>query len=400
MDAKPRRLVDIPSLDGLRAVSIAIVFAAHAGYEIVPGGLGVTIFFVISGFLITTLLRIEMEAKHTVSLHDFYLRRVFRILPLFYGVLILGLIGMQIGLGNGHVDVAATASQFGHFFNFFAITHSGYNIIPGSGIYWSLAIEEHFYLFFPVLILLFCRWKLSPFRQGAILLIGCVGVLIWRSYLVYGLHVETNRTYYGTDTRIDSLLFGCAAALMLSPVLDRDRTWSRPNKWFALAAFACLGATLLVRGDAFRESSRYTIQSIAIVVCMLYAITALGSPTFRALNWKPIAWFGRMSFAFYLVHQIVLSELQKHISSKPVVLVIALGLSTLVAWLLHLAIERPAARLRSRVVQSKAKGPATGTVPTTAPVVAEPVPSLSPLPAPTALSIPYPLPPPVPVAAE
>src|SRR5829696_650989 len=103
MDVKPRRLVDIPSLDGLRAVSIAIVFVAHAGYEIVPGGLGVTIFFVISGFLITTLLRLEVESKDTVSLRDFYLRRVFRILPLFYGVLILGLIGMQIGLGDGKV---------------------------------------------------------------------------------------------------------------------------------------------------------------------------------------------------------------------------------------------------------------------------------------------------------
>jgi peptidoglycan/LPS O-acetylase OafA/YrhL len=391
MDAKTRRLVDIPSLDGLRAVSIAIVFVAHAGYEIVPGGLGVTIFFVISGFLITTLLRIEMEAKRTVSVHDFYLRRVFRILPLFYGVLILGLIGMRIGLGDGHVDVGATASQFGHFFNIFAITHSGYSIIPGSGIYWSLAIEEHFYLFFPVLILLFCRLKLSPFRQGVILLVGCAVVLIWRSYLVYGLHVDTNRTYYGTDTRIDSLLFGCAAALMLSPVLDRDRTWTRPNKWFGLAAFACLGATLLVRGDAFRESSRYTIQSIAIVVCMLYAITAIGSPTFRALNWKPIAWFGRMSFAFYLVHQIVIGELQKHISSKPVVLVIALGLSTLLAWLLHLAIERPAARLRSRFVQSKTRAPAPA-----GPAAGPP----STLPAPAPLSIPYPLPPPISVAAD
>ena len=289
MDAKPRRLVDIPSLDGLRAVSIAIVFAAHAGYEVVPGGLGVTIFFVISGFLITTLLRIEMEARDTVSLHNFYLRRVFRILPLFYAVLILGLIGMRIGLGDGHVDLAATASQFGHFFNFYAITHSGYSIIPGSGIYWSLAIEEHFYLVFPLLVLLFCRLRLSPFRQGVILLVGCVAVLLWRSYLVYGLHVETARTYYGTDTRLDSLLFGCAAALMLSPMLDRQRRWSRPNPWVALVAFACLGATLLVRGDAFRESSRYTIQSIAIVVCMLYAITAAGSRTFRVLNWKAIA---------------------------------------------------------------------------------------------------------------
>ena len=208
MDAKPRRLVDIPSLDGLRAISIAIVFVAHAGYEIVPGGLGVSIFFVISGFLITTLLRLEYESTGGVSLKNFYLRRVFRILPIFYCVLILGLIGMSIGLGDGHVDFAATASQFGHYFNFYAITHAGYSIIPGTGIYWSLAIEEHFYLFFPVLILILCRFKLSPFRQGLILLAGCAIVLSWRTYLVYALNATQNRTYYGTDTRLDGLLSG------------------------------------------------------------------------------------------------------------------------------------------------------------------------------------------------
>ena len=145
-----------------------------------------------------------------------------------------------------------------------------------------------------------------------------------------------------------------------------------------------------MRNESFRESSRYTIQAVAIVICMLYAITSAGSLTFRTLNWKPIAWFGRMSFAFYLVHQIVLGEIQKHVSSKPLVLVIALVLSTLLAWGLHLAVERPALKLRNRITRaSKAKAQAKA-----------PTPSLSPSPSPELLPEPVPaaFPPPRPMA--
>jgi peptidoglycan/LPS O-acetylase OafA/YrhL len=362
MTEAKRRLVDIPSLDGLRAISIMIVFVSHAGFSSVPGGLGVSIFFVISGFLITTLLRIEADTYGHISLREFYIRRAFRILPIFYVVLCLGLLALAAGvLPGATADAGPTSSQFLHYFNFYAITHSGYDIVPGTGVYWSLAIEEHFYVVFPVLVVLLYRFGFSHLRQGVILLVGCALVLAWRLFLVYEQHVGIIRTYYGTDTRLDGLLFGCAAALIAHPVLDRrrdsngDRQPSPLATWpFGLAGLIAILATLLFRDDGFRESTRYTIQSIAIVACLRYAIAAdLRSPVSRVLNARPIAWFGRMSYGFYLVHQIVISGLEEHVHSRIGVIAITFVLSTAAAWALHVVVERPVGRVRARVLKAR-----------------------------------------------
>ena len=113
----------IPSLDGLRAVSIAIVFAGHAGAgDIIPGGFGVTVFFVVSGYLITTLMRMEYERTDRVSIRNFYTRRAFRILPLFYVVLTGVLVATLVfGLGTGTADAGATTAQYAHVSNYWAI---------------------------------------------------------------------------------------------------------------------------------------------------------------------------------------------------------------------------------------------------------------------------------------
>jgi peptidoglycan/LPS O-acetylase OafA/YrhL len=351
-------LVDIPSLDGLRAVSILIVFVSHAGFPGVPGGLGVSIFFVVSGFLITTLLRAEAESSGRISLRAFYIRRAFRILPIFYCVLLLAIIATHSGVLTGGTDFGATASQFFHYFNFFAITHNGYQIAPGTGVYWSLAIEEHFYVVFPLALVLLRRSRLSQVQQGVALLCGCGVVLLWRLFLVYGEHSLQLRTYYGTDTRLDGLLFGCAAALIASPALDRrdddgPRSQVRWASWpVGAAGLGIILISLVFRDEGFRETVRYTIQSVAIVACLRYAIVNFSSPVGRILNAKPVAWFGRMSYGFYLVHQVIIFGLQQHISSKAALLIISLVLSTTAAWVLHLVIERPAGRLRSRVLRS------------------------------------------------
>src|SRR4051812_14716418 len=163
-----RRFVTIPSLDGLRAISIGLVFAAHAGFDITPGGFGVTVFFVLSGFLITTLLRIEHDRSSTVSLAAFYRRRAFRILPAFYAVLVVAaLLTIVVGLGTGTLDRLPLMSQGLHYFNYFAIFYHGpQEAIHGTGIYWSLAIEEHFYLVLPLLFLILNRNRLPYPRQA------------------------------------------------------------------------------------------------------------------------------------------------------------------------------------------------------------------------------------------
>src|SRR4051812_45555770 len=114
----------IPSLDGLRAISFGIVFIAHAGLEkVFPGGFGVTVFFFLSGFLITTLMRTEFEKSGTVSLKAFYLRRVLRILPPFYVVLTLATALTAVGFLGGELIPSAVAAQFLHYANYWIIGH-------------------------------------------------------------------------------------------------------------------------------------------------------------------------------------------------------------------------------------------------------------------------------------
>ncbi len=140
-------LRNIPSLDGMRAVSVLMVFFAHAGLDhFIPGGFGVTIFFFLSGFLITTLLRAEFEKNHVISVKHFWLRRVLRIMPPFY----LVLIATVISSAPGTLDLFAVLAQFFNFTNYWVIVHGSNAGQPiGTGIFWSLAVEEHFYLIFP-----------------------------------------------------------------------------------------------------------------------------------------------------------------------------------------------------------------------------------------------------------
>jgi peptidoglycan/LPS O-acetylase OafA/YrhL len=165
--AAKREALQIPSLDGLRAVSFLVVFAAHAGLEVVPGGFGVTVFFFLSGYLITTLMRVEAERTGHVSLKHFYLRRALRILPPFYIVLTAATALAEIGfLGDTRPQLRPVLSQVLHFTNYWIAAHGWRGIAPGTGVYWSLAVEEHFYLLFPAVFLALSRLRLTG-RQKA-----------------------------------------------------------------------------------------------------------------------------------------------------------------------------------------------------------------------------------------
>ena len=132
----------IPSLDGIRALSFLMVFVAHAGLDaVVPGGFGVTVFFFLSGYLITTLLRVEYDQFGTVSLKNFYLRRILRIWPAFYLVLLLAVALTMLGLVEGSLRVAPLAAQALNVGNYWIIYHGVFGLPAGTGVYWSLAVE-------------------------------------------------------------------------------------------------------------------------------------------------------------------------------------------------------------------------------------------------------------------
>jgi peptidoglycan/LPS O-acetylase OafA/YrhL len=354
LDVQPLRVnAHIPSLDGLRAISFLLVFAGHVGLDrYVPGGFGVTVFFFLSGFLITTLMRAEFARNGAVDLRQFWLRRALRILPPFYLVLLAATLAAVLVRPPGTVTGPAVAARALHITNYWVIFRGYAGEPPGTGVYWSLAVEEHFYLLFPWLYLALQKLRMSPARQALLLWGLCGLVLSWRCILVFGLQASEDRTYMGSDTRLDSILFGCALAVWNNPVLDKAVFPERRWKYAILpGALAVLGACLLIRSPAFRETARYTLQGAALTFFFSAAIRFHDRGVFRLLNSRPVAFLGVLSYSLYLLHYGVILEVRHSLTSAAPAAqaIIALVISVTLAWLIHLIVEQPCARLRKRL---------------------------------------------------
>jgi peptidoglycan/LPS O-acetylase OafA/YrhL len=343
----------IPSLDGLRALSVLTVFAGHVGLdEYVPGGFGVTVFFFLSGFLITTLLRAEFAARGSVAVGQFWKRRALRILPPFYLVLLVTTLAARFINPTAQVSGEAVAARALHFTNYWVILRGYQGEPPGTGVYWSLAVEEHFYLLFPWLFIGLQRLRMPALRQAQLFWGICAAVLIWRCVLVWGLHSPEDRTYMASDTRIDSILFGCALALWKNPVLDEPTLSARQWKYGIVpAAAVVLVACLLIPSFQFRETVRYSLQGVALTFLFVALLRFRDNVCFRALNWRPIAFIGVLSYSIYLVHYSVIIGVRHQLAMLHPALQAALALvfSLAIAWAIHVAIERPCADLRRRL---------------------------------------------------
>jgi peptidoglycan/LPS O-acetylase OafA/YrhL len=277
---------------------------------------------------------------------------VLRILPPFYVVLVAA-VAVSLAIDPpGTLSAPAVTAQALQYTNYWIIFH-GYEGQPsGTGVYWSLAVEEHFYLLFPWLFIALQRARLSGKHQALILWGLCAGVLLWRCYLVGVVHVPLDRTYLASDTRLDSILFGCALAVWNNPVLDAVALDERRWKFGYLpAALAVLMGCLVVRGDEFRETLRYSLQGAALTVLFIAAI--------RFHRWALFAWLdtalmrrlGLWSYSLYLMHLAVIFGVARafpaldRLEGGALALALCLGL----AWLMYRLVEAPCARLRRRL---------------------------------------------------
>ncbi len=348
----------LPSLDGIRCFSFLIVFVAHAGLErLVPGGFGVTVFFFLSGYLITTLLRMEQERSGTVDFGAFYVRRALRILPPFATALVAATLCAATPVLSAQVQWRAVLAQGLYVANYWTIWHGYGGVPPGTGLFWSLSVEEHFYLLFPLLFLGLCRWGLRGARQAAALWSICALMLAWRCVLVFHFHAAPDRTYLATDTRVDSILFGCALAVWRNPALDPPgRLSERAWKYVLLPlGAAVLVVTFAYRSPAFRETWRYSLQGAALYPIFIVALRFPDWGPMRILNLAPVKTVGVLSYSLYLDHHAVLEALSRHLAaSAPVVGVAGLAISLAIASAMHVAVERPSARMRKRVLAASA----------------------------------------------
>ncbi len=345
----------IPSLDGIRALSVLLVILAHSGYgHVVPGGLGVTIFFFLSGYLITTLLLAEHVHTTTISIGRFYVRRMLRLLPPLLLTLLLAYTLVGLGILSGGMTVAGLASQIFYFANYYSIFFDpGMTFPSGTGVIWSLAVEEHFYVLYPIALLYLLNRRL-PVRTISLLLVAtCVIVLVWRVYLVEIVGVSELRTYYASDTRIDSIIYGCLLGIIAKPGRGSQQMARLGMAHWLLLLGSCMIVliTLAYKEPKFRETYRYSLQGLALLPIFYCAIRFSRHPMFIFLNWSIMKRIGVYSYAMYLIHHVVIIALRENVpwfSTSPIALSLgALTLSVVYAALLDRYVEPYFRRMRS-----------------------------------------------------
>ena len=373
-----RQLAYLPALDGLRAFAVTAVVLYHLNLPLLPGGyLGVDVFFVISGFLITALLLAELDRWGSVDLAAFWIRRARRLLP----ALLLVMVAV-VAYAQFLAQPAQRAQLRGDGFATLLYYSNWRFIYAGESYFaqygdpsplrhtWSLAIEEQWYLVLPLVLTgLAALGFLSRRALAAGFALGAVASALWAAHL-YNPDVDPSRVYYGTDTRVQGLLTGaCLAALLGSRAwAGRARTSEGQVRYLALGPWTLpLGRQALAHGVGIAglgavaaamlflpDSSSFLYRGGFLVVALasgavIYA-SRLPGPLATLLSLPPLRWLGRISYGVYLWHWpviVVLSSERAGLGGLGLALVrigVTLGLSELSYRLVELPVRRGALR--------------------------------------------------------
>lgn len=341
---------NIKSLDGLRGYSILLVLLSHIGFgKIVPGGVGVTIFFFVSGFLICKLLLFELKETQKIHFFSFYVRRFFRLYPALLFFLLL-VIGIHLYF-NQQIYSSEVLSSLFYFMNYNMVYLRTFHstLITSFDILWSLSIEEHFYILFPFVLVKTYKYK-KLFLAISVLV--CMICLAYRIH--YGLVLDSKRyeyvIYHLTHTRLDSIMFGCLAAYLLySSSGERNSFYEFiSNKYVFFISVAVMGLCLITRNHFFRETFRYSLQGIALMSIVVNIIYSNLIPTFL-FSGKFIVFIGRLSYSLYLFHWVSISfanQVADEFTSKWYLIVLP---STIVLSMFsYFYVEKPFVALRKK----------------------------------------------------
>ena len=349
----------IPALDGLRGIAVLTVMIYHLTYLLpslsafVKGGfLGVDIFFVLSGFLITSILIKEYEKDGQISLKKFYLRRAFRLVPAFWTFLIF------IYFFAGQILPAEQAKLiYSHDNLFYAFTylmnwHSafGTELTGNLNHSWSLAIEEQFYIIWS--LALFAAFAKKITRRQIFLLtsITILALIGWRFFRAAD-GVSPRVLYYSTETRIDALLIGCVGAMIYSWRLLPKKFYAG---WqFSLLALISLAATLwMISHFSHTDSVLYyaplSIFALATAIIILWLMTREKSFPKTLLELSPLRWIGKISYGLYLWHYVFYEFGKELFQSAALQVMIGVGLAFFVSTASFYLIEEPFLKLKDK----------------------------------------------------
>ncbi|MGH9018698.1 MAG: acyltransferase family protein, partial [Acidimicrobiales bacterium] len=302
----------LPAIDGLRALAVTAVLLYHLPVAWLPGGfLGVDVFFVISGFLITSLLTAEVHRSGGIELRHFWLRRARRLLPALLFMLVVvvaaGAVFARDALSLLASDVPAV---LGYFTNWWLIFHhvSYFQSVGRPPLVlhlWSLAVEEQFYLLWPLIILLVLGRRGRAGRIGWVALAGAVASSAWMAVLLPASG-DPSRVYFGTDTHAGGLLLGAAVAIAFPPWLRRPSVPESARRLMTavgVGAAAGLGLLMATLDQYGSFTYRGGIQIATVLTALL--ILVVSHPAVRAarlLHTAVFQWVGKRSYAIYLWH--------------------------------------------------------------------------------------------------
>jgi peptidoglycan/LPS O-acetylase OafA/YrhL/CubicO group peptidase (beta-lactamase class C family) len=309
--APTARIPYLPGLDGLRAVAVTGVLLYHAGLGALGGFLGVETFFVLSGFLITALLLAEWRADGRVDLRAFWWRRARRLLPALFALLALTLLAASVLLPEEVADLGAqTLAALAYLMNWHLIaTQQSYfdptMRPPLLQHLWSLAVEEQFYLLWPLLF----AFGIARLGRRGMLLATLTGAAASTAAMALLAEpgADPSRVYYGTDTRAAGLLLGAALALVWTPgVAPRleHPVAGRLLDGAGLIALAGLGVAyaLVNEQDPLLYRGGFTLVALATAVVVAACTHSRATLLPRLLGLAPLRWIGQRSYGIYLWH--------------------------------------------------------------------------------------------------
>ncbi len=303
---KPFRLGYRAELDGVRGLSILMVLGLHFTPWMIPGGyFGVEVFFVLSGFLITSLLLQEFERTKSVSLKSFYLRRALRLGPalVFYLLMLGGYAFVFLQREHATEIYAGILWTLSYVSNWVIALRPEYPI-GIMAITWSLAVEEQFYLLWPLILLLLLHNKLRRHWILLLLVLAIIGIALYRNWLWHA-GASFHRLYYATDTRADGLLLGCLVGCLIAwDLVPKSRMMALAFKVLALASTALLGYFVFTikSSNSILFRGAFSLASLAIAITLLVLVVWAGSFANIILRFPPLVWIGRVSYGLYLWH--------------------------------------------------------------------------------------------------
>jgi peptidoglycan/LPS O-acetylase OafA/YrhL len=361
--ASTRHLGYRPGLDGLRAIAITFVVLHHTAAFLVPqwktwfftgGFLGVDIFFVLSGFLITSLLLERRGPSEPRPLRSFYARRALRLFPAV-GVLVVANLVIAIiqsdGLGKALRSFLVVFTYTTNWAELRSVSFS-----PYLAHLWSLAIEEQFYFVWPILLLGALWAGLSRRAIAWLVLVLAAAAALWRAELWWSGHGWI-AIYIRTDARADALLIGVVLGLA-RPDLLMSRV---PRAVRGVLGCTALGL-LVVAALTFHGDSKNLylggLTVVALIAALLLTVELTGAwPLHPVLSSRPLVMIGRLSYSLYLWHFLVFQVVAEHLVGSSSVLRVALGWSVtaLAATASFVLVERPVLRVKDRLGRRRPK---------------------------------------------